>query len=127
MANFSVTVGPHAYSFYDQSTGINVVRGEVKELTPVQYRTKRIQMAINSGHLRLVQDAKEVSKYGSKDIDRLYTRMKKQFAKGMEISKLAKSYTLQEAQLVAKANNVQYDDNDTVESILTVLLSDNEE
>lgn len=127
MANYLVTVGPKAYSFYDQSTGINVIRGEVKELTPSQYRTKRVQIAINSGHLRLVQDGEKVKKYTKSDIDKLYNRMKKQLSKGMEISKISKGYTLQEAQLVAQANNVQYDKNDTVESILNVLLSEPEE
>ena len=53
---YQVTTGPNAYSFYDQSTGINIIRGEVKELTGAQYRTKRIQMAINSGHLVMVQE-----------------------------------------------------------------------
>lgn len=53
---YKVTTGPNAYSFYDQSTGINVVRGEVKELTGSQFRTKRVQMAINTGHLVLVSE-----------------------------------------------------------------------
>lgn len=124
---FSVTVGAKAYSFYDQSTGINIIKGEIKELTPVQFRSKRVQMAINSGHLMLVQDPKEVSKYSIKDITKMYNRMKKQLDAGMEIAKIAKSYTLQEAKLVAKANDVQVEDSDTVESILKVLLIDGDD
>lgn len=126
-SKYFVTVGPRAYSFYDQSTGINVIKGEVKELTGAQYRTKRVQMAINSGHLRIVQNDNEVKKYSNSDIDKLYKRMQKQLEKGMEISKIAKSYTLQEAQLVAKANGITFDSTDTVESILNVLLLDTEE
>jgi len=124
---YQVTTGPNAYSFYDQSTGINIIRGEVKELTGAQYRTKRIQMAINSGHLVMVQDGAKVNKYDEKAIDRLYKKMKKQQSNGMEISKIAKAYSLEEAKLVAKSKGVEYDEKDTVQSILEVLLSDTEE
>lgn len=124
---YQVTTGPNAYSFYDQSTGINIIRGEVKELTGAQYRTKRIQMAINSGHLMLVQDGAKIDKYDEKAIDKLYKKMKKQQSNGMEISKIAKAYSLEEAKLVAKSKGVEYDEKDTVQSILEVLLSDTEE
>lgn len=124
---YQVTTGPNAYSFYDQSTGINIIRGEVKELTGAQYRTKRIQMAINSGHLVMVQEGSKVDKYDEKAIDRLYKKMKKQQSNGMEISKIAKAYSLEEAKLVAKSKGVEYDEKDTVQSILEVLLSDTEE
>lgn len=124
---YQVTTGPNAYSFYDQSTGINIIRGEVKELTGAQYRTKRIQMAINSGHLMLVQEGTKVDKYDEKAIDKLYKKMKKQQSNGMEISKIAKAYSLEEAKLVAKLKRVEYDEKDTVQSILEVLLSDTEE
>ena len=124
---YQVTTGPNAYSFYDQSTGINIIRGEVKELTGAQYRTKRIQMAINSGHLVMVQEGAKVNKYDGKAIDRLYKKMKKQQSNGMEISKIAKAYSLEEAKLVAKSKGVEYDEKDTVQSILEVLLSDTEE
>ena len=124
---YQVTTGPNAYSFYDQSTGINIIRGEVKELTGAQYRTKRIQMAINSGHLVMVQEGAKVNKYDEKAIDRLYKKMKNQQSNGMEISKIAKAYSLEEAKLVAKSKGVEYDEKDTVQSILEVLLSDTEE
>ena len=124
---YQVTTGPNAYSFYDQSTGINIIRGEVKELTGAQYRTKRIQMALNSGHLVMVQEGAKVNKYDEKAIDRLYKKMKKQQSNGMEISKIAKAYSLEEAKLVAKSKGVEYDEKDTVQSILEVLLSDTED
>lgn len=124
---YQVTTGPNAYSFYDQSTGINIIRGEVKELTGAQYRTKRIQMALNSGHLVMVQEGAKVNKYDEKAIDRLYKKMKKQQSNGMEISKISKAYSLEEAKLVAKSKGVEYDEKDTVQSILEVLLSDTEE
>jgi len=124
---YQVTTGPNAYSFYDQSTGINIIRGEVKELTGAQYRTKRIQMALNSGHLVMVQEGAKVNKYDDKAVEKLYKKMKKQQSNGMEISKIAKAYSLEEAKLVAKSKGVEYDEKDTVQSILEVLLSDTEE
>lgn len=38
---FTVTVGSRAYSFHDQSTGITIARGEVKELSSRQFNSKR--------------------------------------------------------------------------------------
>ena len=86
---YKVTTGPNAYSFYDQSTGINIIRGEVKELTGAQYRTKRIQMAINTGHLVMVPDGARVDKYDEKAIERLYKKMKRQQSNGMDIAKIS--------------------------------------
>ena len=71
MDKYKVTVGAKAYSFHDQSTGITICRGEEKELSARQYSTKKIQMALNSGHLRLVLDKKAVDKYSNDDIDKL--------------------------------------------------------
>lgn len=51
-----VTVGAKAYSFHDQSTGITIARGEERELTLRQFGSKKIQMALNSGHLRMIAD-----------------------------------------------------------------------
>ena len=41
MDKYKVTVGAKAYSFHDQSTGITICRGEEKELSARQYRTKK--------------------------------------------------------------------------------------
>lgn len=90
MDKYKVTVGAKAYSFHDQSTGITICRGEEKELSARQYRTKKIQMALNSGHLRLVLDKKAVDKYSNDDIDKLEKKLNAQFEKGMEIKRLPK-------------------------------------
>lgn len=122
---YKVTTGDKAYSFHDQSTGITVCHGEVVELTPVQFRTRRIQLAINSGHLILVENKSDV---GSKDDpDKLFNKMKGQLKNGLTIAKIAKGYTLEQVKQVANRNGVSYDDNDTVESILEVLLDKDDE
>ena len=60
---YTVTVGPRAYSFQDQSTGITVCRREDKELSRRQFRAPKIQKAIASGHLIIIADKSEIEKY----------------------------------------------------------------
>lgn len=127
MDKYKITVGSKAYSFHDQSTGITICRGEEKELSARQYRTKKIQLALNSGHLRLVIDKGSTKKYSDDDIEKLDKKMKAQFEKGMEIKKIAKAYTLEEATLVAAKHEIIADKDDTVETIIQVLLEEFEE
>lgn len=127
MDKYKVTVGAKAYSFHDQSTGITICRGEEKELSARQYRTKKIQMALNSGHLRLVLDKKATDKYSNDDIDKLEKKLNAQFEKGMEIKKIAKAYTLEEVTLIAARHEIVADKGDTVETLIQVLLEEFEE
>ena len=88
---YIVTVGPRAYSFHDQSTGITVCKGEDKELSRRQYRTQKIQKAIAAGHLIIEETATGVLKpmpisgsdYGSLPENHTY--------KGVLISTILKS------------------------------------
>lgn len=45
----------------------------------------------------------------------------------MEISKIAKAYSLEETKLIAKKHEIEADPKDTVKDILEVLLEDFEE
>lgn len=119
MANtYRVQLGPNAYSFNDQSTGISISRGETKELSPRQYNTVRVQRALRSGHLVLVAEAKEPKKYTENDIKKLTKKLRSQFDKGMEVSKVAKGYTLEEVTLVAQDMGYTVETNDTLDSLL---------
>ena len=126
MANTTqVTVGDKANIFYDQATGITVCKGEVVTLRDSQLKSKRVQQALNSGHLiKVIGKAKDVQKYSDEDVDKLQAKMKTFFEKGMEISKMATSFTLEEAKLLAQANEVSVDKNDTVETILKAILEE---
>ena len=84
---YTVTVGPRAYSFHDQSTGITVCRGEDKELSRRQFRAPKIQKAIASGHLIIIADKSEIEKYSEADIEKLDKRLNAQFKKGMTLEK----------------------------------------
>ena len=45
MDKYTVTVGPKAYSFHDQTTGITIARGQKKELTP-QEKSKELLLPV---------------------------------------------------------------------------------
>lgn len=113
MNNYKITLGPNAYSFHDQSTGITLAKGEVKTITPAQFSNRRIRKAINSGHLQIVMDVKEPKKYTDKEIERLNTKLKKFFDKGVEPAKTVKSFSLEELNLIAKFNDIEPDNDDT--------------
>ena len=122
-----VTVGAKAYSFHDQSTGITIARGEERELTLRQFGSKKIQMALNSGHLRMIADKNKVEKYSSNDLDKLEKKLTAQFEKGMEVAKIAKAYTLEELTLIAARHEIVAEKNDTPVTLVKALLEEFEE
>lgn len=121
---YTVTVGPRAYSFHDQSTGITVCKGEDKELTRRQFRSPKIQKAIAAGHLIIIADKSEIEKYSEADIEKLDKRLTAQFKKGMTLEKLSKAYSFEELKLVAGLHEIVADKDDTVETILQALLEE---
>lgn len=122
-----VTVGAKAYSFHDQSTGITIARGEERELTLRQLGSKKIQMALNSGHLRMIADKNKVEKYSASDLDKLEKKLTAQFEKGMEVAKIAKAYTLEELTLIAARHEIVVEKNDTPVTLVQALLEEFEE
>lgn len=122
-----VTVGAKAYSFHDQSTGITIARGEERELTLRQLGSKKIQMALNSGHLRMIADKNKVEKYSASDLDKLEKKLTAQFEKGMEVAKIAKAYTLEELTLIAARHEIVAEKNDTPVTLVQALREEFEE
>ena len=122
-----VTVGAKAYSFHDQSTGITIARGEERELTLRQLGSKKIQMALNSGHLRMIADKNKVEKYSASDLDKLEKKLTAQFEKSMEVVKIAKAYTLEELTLIAARHEIVAEKNDTPVTLVQALLEEFEE
>lgn len=51
-----VRLGSEAYSFYDASLGLQISRGEVKELKPNQLNSIKVRRAITAGHLEYVTE-----------------------------------------------------------------------
>ena len=121
---YTLTVGPRAYSFHDQSTSITICRGEEKELTSRQFRTPKIQKAVASGHLIIIADKSEIEKYSEADIEKLVKRLNAQLKKGMALEKLSKGYSLEELKLVAGLHEIVAEKDDTVETLLQALLEE---
>jgi hypothetical protein len=124
-AMIRVTTGSRANVFHDQVTGITVVKGDVVELTKAQFRNKRIQTGIASGHLVLVPDeVKQVEKYSDTEIENLTKKVKTLYEQGTTVEKIASSVTLEEAKLIAEANDVTVEKADTVVDILKAVLEE---
>ena len=119
-----VTVGSKAYSFTDQALGISIVKGEVAELSAKQMTSKKIVVALNGGHLRIVQDGETVKKYNTVDVEALDAKLLKLLASGKKVSKVAKDFTLEEAKLIAAKHEIQVEDSDTVETIFEAIAED---
>ena len=119
-----VAVGSKAYSFTDQALGISIVKGEVVELSAKQMTSKKIVVALNGGHLRIVQDGETVKKYNTADVEALDAKLLKLLASGKKVSKVAKDFTLEEAKLIAAKHEIQVEDSDTVETIFEAIAED---
>lgn len=124
MANYTVTVGPRAYSFHDQSTGITIIRGQEKELNARQWVSKKIQRAIASGHLILVPEKANLDAISESDVDKMVKRIKAQFKQGIEVSKVSKGYNFEQAKALAGKFNIEADSEDTVETLIQAIFEE---
>lgn len=116
-----VSLGDNAYSFYDPSTGIQVVRGEVVELSLRQLAAAKIRKALINGHLQYVADKNEV--VNEVDSETLKAKFDKLVEAGMDAGKIAKAFTMEEAKTLAEDNNITVEKDDTVLSIVEALMS----
>ena len=119
-----VTVGSKAYSFTDQALGISIVKGEIAELSAKQMTSKKVVVALNGGHLRIVHDGETVKKYNDADVKALDEKLLKLLASGKKVAKVAKDFTLEEAKLIASKHEIQVEDSDTVETIFEAIAED---
>ena len=116
-----VSLGDNAYSFYDPSTGIQVVRGEVVELSLRQLAAPKIRKALINGHLQYVADKNEA--VNEVDPETLKAKFDKLVEAGMDAGKIAKAFTMKEAKALAEDNNITVEEGDTVLSIVEALMS----
>ena len=120
-----ITLGEKAYSFHEPTLGITIARGEVKELTDRQLSSRRIRAALNAGHLRIVtENPGDVKKYSDDTLNKLDNKLKKQVDKGVYVGKISKSYTLEEAKLLAAKHNIELEESDTLETIIAAIADD---
>ena len=124
-----VKVGSKAYIFHDQSTGITIKKGEIKELTPQQYNSKRIRSAINGGHLVITNEniEKEIKKDVKVDNKKAIEKFKEMVESGMTSEKIAKAFNLETLKTMAASFDIEVTDEDTKLSIVEALMEDEED
>ena len=123
MAKF-ITLGPKANGFFDQTTGITIARGEKVEINDRQLRSRRIAMALNSGHLIFAQPDQEVKKEKETDLQKLDKKLKAQYEKGVTLDKMSKDITMDQAKALAETHEIEVAEGDTVKDIIEAIVED---
>jgi hypothetical protein len=119
-----ITLGPKANGFFDQTTGITIARGEKVELNDRQLRSRRIAMALNSGHLIFAQPDQEVKKEKETDLHKLDKKLKAQYEKGVTLDKMSKDITMDQAKALAETHEIEVAEGDTVKDIIEAIIED---
>lgn len=119
-----IALGPKANGFFDQTTGITIAHGEKVEVDDRQLRSRRIAMALNSGHLVFVQPDQKVEKTSEQDIQKLDKKLKAQFEKGVTLDKMIKDITMEQAKAIAEVHEIEVDEKDTVKDIIAAVVED---
>ena len=119
-----ITLGPKANGFFDQTTGITIARGEKVEINDRQLRSRRIAMALNSGHLVFAQPDQEVKKEKETDLQKLDKKLKAQYEKGVTLDKMSKDITMDQAKALAETHEIEVAEDDTVKDIIEAIIED---
>lgn len=119
-----ITLGPKANGFFDQTTGITIARGEKVEINDRQLRSRRIAMALNSGHLVFAQPDQEVKKEKETDLQKLDKKLKAQYEKGVTLDKMSKDITMDQAKALAETHEIEVAEGDTVKDIIEAVVED---
>lgn len=119
-----ISLGPKANGFFDQTTGLTIARGEKVEVNDRQLRSRRIAMALNSGHLIFVQPDQKVDKEKENDIQKLEKKLKAQYEKGVTLDKMTKDITMDQAKALADAHEIEIVEGDTVKDIIEAVVED---
>lgn len=122
----NIALGNKAFSFHDQALGITICRGEVISLSERQLQSKHIRQALNGGHLRFVNDG-EIKKYTDDDIEKLDKKLMNALRNGVKSEKIAKDFSLEEAKLLATRHEIEVEDTDTPDTIITAIAETLEE
>ena len=124
MAKKYLALGPKANGFFDQTTGLTIAHGEKVEVDDRQLRSRRISMALNSGHLVFVQPDQKVEKNSEEDLQKLDKKLKAQFEKGVTLDKMIKDITMEQAKAIADIHEIEVDEKDTVKDIIAAVVED---
>lgn len=116
-----VTLGENAQVFHDQTTGITIVKGQVKELSLGQISKKKIKMALSGGHLAYCEapskdDAKK-DLAPKLDKEALKEKFEKLYLEGLESIKTKDAFTLAELKALAEIYEIEVEADDTKQTI----------
>lgn len=117
----TVCLGDNANFFHDAFTGITLAKGEKKELTNIQVRTKRIKAALAAGHLQhYTESAGEID---SEDLEKLVKKIKGLAAAGKDVKKTSDAFTLEALIAIAGDFDLEPEDNDTKETLVEAIFA----
>lgn len=120
-----VKLGSEAYSFYDASLGLQLSRGEVKELKPNQINSIKVRRALTAGHLEYVTEQETQEIIDEDRANTLNSKLMKLYSEGMENSKIAKAFTLEELSLIAsEVYGLEAEEGDTVDALLAAVIEE---
>lgn len=117
-----IALGPKAHGFFDQITGLTIARGEKVEVNDRQLKSRRIAMALNTGHLIFVQPGQEVEK--EVDIQKINKKLKAQYEKGVTLDKMVKDINMGQAKALADIHEIEVAEGDTVKDIIEAIIED---
>ena len=120
--NTKVKLNERAGVFYDPSTGICIRRGQVVELSTTQMLAPRIARALRGGHLvTAIESTKEVTPLSGSELREKFESL---YNQGMTVSKVSKSFSMEELKAVAQEFNLEADANDTKKTLTEAIFEE---
>lgn len=124
-----IQLGEKANFFHDPYTGLTLAKGETKELTNVQFSSKRVRAALSQGHLAYAEapDANTAEKAEvTVDLEatvKKYEDLLPKFVKDevVNVEGLSRKFSLGEVKALAEHFEIEVEENDTKVSILKAI------
>lgn len=132
MAIKYVTVNENSSIFHDQTTGITVLKGQVKKLNEYQQNSRRIQNALSSGHLVVVTDPEKLPKEGedmkklneAEKVDILKNKFESMYKAGLGTQKFVQNFSLEELKEIASEYDIEAEEKDTKATLVEAILKE---
>ena len=124
MANMFVKLGDKAGIFRDQSLNLTIRKGEVVTINLYQQDSKKVQAALNGGHLVVTTDPKLKQETKVKTPEDLYEEFKGMLEVEKDTNKIIKYFTLDQFKSIASVANIEVEESDTKKSIFEALVSE---
>ena len=127
-----VTLGKNASIFHDPLSRVTIKAGEVVNLTSMQSRSRRVQAALNGGHIKVVTDdtkvrevVKDIPKIGNdatpEELNEAFVNLVKKDSSSEE---LLAAFTKAQFVTLASQYDIEVEKGDTKDSILAAILEE---